>query len=78
MKSSGKLIFGFLITASLLMTGWTGTRQRTSASNTAWEYKVVGTIDEGRLNELGSQGWELAAGYSVGENPGILIFKRKK
>lgn len=78
MKSSSKIIFGFLIAASLMVTGWTGIRQRVTPSNFVWEYKVVGTSDEGRLNESGSQGWELVTAYSVGENPGILIFKRRK
>jgi len=61
-----------------------------------WEYKTVklrtkgfwgGTLDESRLdammNELGREGWELAAGFPTTESYGrtrdvVVIFKRPR
>ncbi len=61
-----------------------------------WEYKTIklkatgitgGKIDEDRLdtlmNELGGQGWELAAAFDTNEGYGstrdaVVIFKRPK
>lgn len=61
-----------------------------------WEYKTIklqatgftgGKFDETRLdammNDLGSQGWELVAGFDTNKNYGetrdvVIIFKRPK
>lgn len=44
-----------------------------------WEYhtEIFGKISEGKLNELGSEGWELAG---VGSANGVnqFVFKRPK
>lgn len=64
--------------------------------NTRWEYKTIkqkakgffgGKLDEFRLeatmNELGRDGWELAAAFDTNEGYGrtrdvVIIFKRPK
>lgn len=75
-----------LVALFLLCTvGWTYSIKREAAVSLAWEYKVVRTLDEKGMNELGSQGWELVAAVdNVNLNNGngysspIYYFKRAR
>lgn len=48
-----------------------------------WEYKLEFKMSEKKANELGAQGWELAAIEStstagIGNNVPVYVFKRQK
>ena len=44
-----------------------------------WEYKVTSYLNEGELNRLGAEGWELAGIMSPGDGVAVgLYFKRPK
>jgi hypothetical protein len=80
-KISWVLVVVFLFCAA----GWTYSSKREATTNPVWEYKVVRTLDEKGLNELGSQGWELVTTVdNVSLNNGngysspIYYFKRAK
>ena len=61
-KRSGLLI-ALAVAALCCVVGWTGYAQRAGAARVAWEYRVVSLNDDAKLtsklNELGSDGWEL-------------------
>ncbi len=58
--------------------------ERKPDADEMWEYKVIAVgrqgTDESSLNDLGQQGWELAAAVPGAPNAGqtyILLFKRR-
>jgi hypothetical protein len=67
-------LFTALCAFALLL--FVGFRQN---SRQTWEYKSLtyGTISEGKLNELGRDGWELVATANEG-GVNQFIFKRAK
>lgn len=72
-----KLFIAALIVMSFLAgTGLTQPQQR------AWEYKFEYKMDEKKANNLGSDGWELAAiespGPGIANNVPTYVFKRLK
>jgi hypothetical protein len=55
----------FLIAASLLFgIGWTSHAQKQRTERLTWEYKVEVNPNEEKLNQLGTQGWEIAGLHS--------------
>jgi hypothetical protein len=83
--------FWLIILATVLLLtaiGWTSYGQRQRAAATNWEYKVVyspgeRSMTERKLNELGSQGWELVACQQINQEgvtigAGNYYFKRAK
>jgi hypothetical protein len=80
-----KIILMLLVAGLLCVAGWTGYAQRSTQSRATYEYQVVfdptetGGMDEGlkKLNEIGSDGWELA-GVNRGNREGAakLYFRR--
>ena len=78
MRSKIAWIFGSLILAILIVVGWTVYGQRSTTPRPAWEYKVTGPISEQKLNELGSQGWELVAATAEGSNYAIFLKRAKQ
>ncbi len=66
-----------LLVGILLTVGWT------QQAHATWEYKFEYKMNEKKANELGSQGWELAAIEStstagIGNNVAVYVFKRAK
>lgn len=62
----------------LTVTAWSS-----SPAAETWEYKIEYKISEKKANELGAQGWELAAIESpsaagIGNNVPTYVFKRSK
>lgn len=45
--------------------------------NIQWEYKFEYNLKEGKANELGAEGWELAAASPTGSIT-AFVFKRQK
>ncbi len=86
MKS--KLTIAVLIAGVLSIGAWSGQGQTDKATNVAYEYQVIGdpTASYGpeiglkKLNELGSQGWEITGAVQHGENENAprLYLKRLK
>ena len=76
-------ILGVVISILVIIVMTTYAQQR-SAKHQSWEYKTVysnaaGFEGEKTFNELGAQGWELAAAAAPGEYVGVsYIFKRTK
>jgi hypothetical protein len=82
---SNKLSWVLVVCLLLCTVGWTYSIKMEAPVNVAWEYKVVRTLDEKLLSELGSQGWELVVTVdNVNLNNGngysspIFYFKRAK
>ena len=50
------------------------------SARTTWEYKQAlrTRLSEAQLNELGTQGWELAGSYYSDDDLTTYIFKRPK
>ena len=73
-----------LITALVATGAWIAKGQTDKAKSVSYEYQVLADptgwqgMDEGlkKLNQLGSQGWELAGVVPQGDNPPLLYFKR--
>jgi hypothetical protein len=66
-----------LIVGILLTVGWSQQARAT------WEYKFEYKMNEKKANELGVQGWELAAIEStssagIANNVPVYVFKRAK
>ncbi|MGH9767832.1 MAG: hypothetical protein ACREAB_10400 [Blastocatellia bacterium] len=78
MKSKNVRIFCSLILAVLMVVGWTVYGQRSTTQRPAWEYKVVGNLNEQQLNELGSQGWEMVATVTSGGYFAIYLKRAKQ
>jgi hypothetical protein len=78
MKLKKLLIIVLVIASSLVALGATFQ----SSSKTTWEYKFEYSPSEKKVNELGAQGWELAAiqstGPGLGNNVATYVFKRQK
>jgi hypothetical protein len=60
-----------------MVVGWTVYGQRSAPQRPAWEYKVVGNLNEQQLNELGSQGWEVVATVASGGYFAIYLKRAK-
>ena len=82
-----KIAIALLITAVLSIGAWSGQGQTERLKSVSYEYLVLADptesagLDEGtkKLNELGSQGWELAGvTKSGGYGSARLYFKRAK
>lgn len=79
-----KLTIALLIAGVLSIGAWSGQGQTDKARSVAYEYQVIGDptasygLDEGlkKLNQLGSQGWEITGAVQHGENPPTLYLKR--
>jgi hypothetical protein len=72
--------FAAILTTALLLMTWTMAGQKTQL-HPAWEYKSINIPDyEGlaRVNEAGSQGWELVAVTPLEGVNKMYIFKRAK
>lgn len=71
------LMIVVLLLSVIVATGLTSQPQK------AWEYKLEFKMSEKKANELGAQGWELAAIEStstagIGNNVPVYVFKRLK
>jgi len=81
-----KIAIASLIATVLSIGAWSGQGQTDKARSVAYEYQVIGdpTASYGqevglrKLNELGSQGWEITGAVQHGENPPTLYLKRIK
>ena len=79
-----KIAIALLIAGVLSIGAWSGQGQTDKARNIAYEYQVIGDPtasygqDEGlkKLNQLGSQGWEITGVVQNGENSPTLYLKR--
>lgn len=79
MTSKRLWIINSLILAALLLTTWTVQAQRSTAPKTVWEYKIIpGPINESKLNEAGTEGWELVAVEAGGTAYSVYYLKRPK
>jgi len=78
MRSKNVWIFGSLTLAIFVVAGWTVYGQRSTAPRPVWEYKITGSVSEQQLNELGSQGWELAAATAEGGNFALFLKRAKQ
>ena len=84
MRSKTAIVF--VIAALVSVGAWSSQGQTDKSRNVAYEYQVIGdpTASYGqeagvkRLNELGSQGWEITGAVQHGENPPTLYLKRVK
>ena len=68
-----------VLIASLVAIGAAGYAQKSASQRTTWEYRVEDSPNVGRLNELGTQGWELTA--VSGSSNGVAFeyfFKRPR
>jgi len=82
MKS--KLTIALVIAGVLSIGAWSGQGQTDKGRGVAYEYQVIADPtassgqDEGlkKLNQLGSQGWEITGVVQHGENPPTLYLKR--
>lgn len=63
----------------LCAAGWTGYSQGKKDNREIWEYKAVGfsNPEDGGLNELGKQGWELV-GVSEVKGMNFYFLKRRQ
>ena len=81
-----KVSVALLVIALLSIGAWSGQGQTDKARSVAYEYQVIADPtagqgqDEGlkKLNQLGSQGWEITGVIQHGENPPKLYLKRIK
>ena len=81
-----KITIVFVIAGLVSIGAWSSQGQTEKARNVSYEYQVIGdpTASYGqdagvkRLNELGSQGWEITGAVQHGENPPTLYLKRVK
>ena len=81
-----KITIVFVIAGLVSIGAWSSQGQTDKARNVSYEYQVIGdpTASYGqeagvkRLNELGSQGWEITGAVQHGENPPTLYLKRVK
>lgn len=63
-----------LIVMALSTSGWTQ-----SQTKTQWEYKIEDRcFDEGRINALGAQGWEIGAMAENNTGGRHCVFKRMR
>jgi predicted negative regulator of RcsB-dependent stress response len=63
MRLRGSWIPSVFALVVICVVGWTvyGQKQQPSAHKATWEYKIVNSLSEAQLNQLGSEGWELVA-----------------
>ena len=85
-EMKNKITIALLIVGLLSIAAWTGKGQTDKVRSVSYEYQVLadptawrGTeVGIKQLNELGSQGWELAGVVQEGNAPPMLYFKRVK
>lgn len=83
---TSKLALAFLIVAVLSIGAGSGKSQTEKVKSVSYEYLVLhdptawkGTEDGlKKLNELGSEGWEITGVVQQGNAPPLLYFKRVK
>jgi hypothetical protein len=83
-----KLTIALLIAGVLSIGAWRGQGQRDKPRNVSYEYQVISDptaaygLEQGlqKLNELGSEGWEITGAVQHGDNANapILYLKRLK
>jgi hypothetical protein len=79
-----KLIIVGLIAGLLCIGAWSSHGQIDKTRNVSYEYQVIADPtawagqDEGlkKLNQLGTQGWEITGVVQYGDKPPILYLKR--
>lgn len=81
-----KLVLILTVVALVSAAAWRSQGQQNQTASTCFEYQVLADptawqgTDEGlkKLNQIGSQGWELAGVVQQGNAPPLLYFKRVK